>query len=57
MKKIYKNPTTDVVKIETTHMIALSKEGDTELTSGNLSRRGRRSAWDEEDEDEYDEEY
>jgi len=57
MKKIYKNPTTTIVKIELSHMIALSEKGDTELTSGNLSRRGRRSAWDEEDEDEYDEEY
>jgi len=32
------NPTTKVVKIELTHMIALSRKGYTDETSGNLSR-------------------
>ena len=49
MKKIYKTPTTNVVKVELTHMIAISTIGDTDATSGNLSRRGS-SVWDEDEE-------
>ena len=49
MKKIYKTPTTNVVKVELTHMIAISTIGDTDATSGNLSRRGN-SVWDEDEE-------
>lgn len=53
MKKIYKTPTTNVVKVELTHMIAISTLGNTDATSGNLSRRGR-SVWDDEEEDDDD---
>ena len=54
MKKIYKTPTTNVVNIELSHMIALSTLGTTDATSGNLSRQERYSVWDdEEDEEDY----
>ena len=53
MKKTYMNPTTKVVKIELTHMIALSKLGETNATYGNLSRRHFDDFW--EDEDDFDE--
>ena len=49
MKKIYKTPTMNVVKVELTHMIAISTIGNTDATSGNLSRRGN-SVWDEDEE-------
>lgn len=50
MKKTYINPTTTVVKIELSHMIALSTLGTTNETSGNLSRR-RNDVWDDDEED------
>ena len=53
MKKTYMNPTTKVVKIELTHMIALSTLGPTNATSGNLSRDRFAGFWD--DEDDFDE--
>lgn len=49
MKKIYKTPITNVVKVELTHMIAISTLGNTDATSGNLSRSGN-SVWDEDEE-------
>lgn len=52
MKKIYKSPTTNVVNIELSRMIALSTLGTTDETSGNLSRQERYSIWDEEDDEE-----
>ena len=51
MKKIYKTPTTNVVNIELSHMIALSTLGTTEATSGNMSRQDSGSFWDEEEND------
>ena len=38
MKKTYKNPKMEVVKIETQQMLALSQAGSTDATSGNLAR-------------------
>ena len=52
MKKIYKTPTMNVVKVELTHMIAISTLGNTDATSGNLSRRGN-NVWDEDEEEDY----
>ena len=64
MKAIYQSPKTDIISISLQHMIALSnlEQGqdlgdapETDATEGNLSRRRRRSVWDEwEDEEEED---
>lgn len=62
MKAIYQSPKTDIISISLQYMIALSnlEQGqdlgdapETDETEGNLSRRHRRSVWDEwEDEEE-----
>ena len=59
MKKIYKTPIVTITKLQTIQMIATSSVDiyGENATEPGMSRRGRRSAWDEEDEDEYDEEY
>lgn len=38
MKKTYFTPVTDVIKIETHQMIAMSTLGETDATEGNLAR-------------------
>jgi len=50
MKKTYQNPTTKMVKIHTSQMIATSPGygGETTLTSGNASRQGG-DFWDDEE--------
>ncbi|MBP1541431.1 MAG: hypothetical protein ILA25_04600 [Prevotella sp.] len=54
MKKTYINPEMNIVKIQTAQMIAASPGygGNTNATSGNLSRRGD---FFEDDDDEYEE--
>ena len=55
MKKIYQNPETKIVKIQTQYQMLAGSPGyggTTTETSGNLSRRGN-SVWDEDDEEEY----
>lgn len=37
MKKTYSKPTLEVVKMQTQQMLALSTNGSTDLTSGNLA--------------------
>lgn len=51
MKKIYINPETKIVKIQTANMIAISLYGKDAEDQG-MSRRGN-NVWDEEDEEEY----
>ena len=53
MKKIYMIPTTQVIKLQTANLMAGSMKfgGDTNATSGNLSREG--DFWD--DDNDYDE--
>ncbi len=52
MKKIYQTPTTDIIKTELQQMIAMSQLGETEETSGNLSRRNNNDVWEDEEEEE-----
>ena len=54
MKKIYMIPTTQVVKIQTTKMIAVSLYGEDAQGEGMSRRRGR-SIWDDDDDNDYDE--
>ena len=50
MKKIYIIPTTKLVKIHTTQMIAVSIQMyATDANSAGMSRRGRDDFWDEEE--------
>ena len=46
MKKIYINPTTQIVELKTQQNMMLTASGTTNETSGNLSRR-RNDVWDE----------
>jgi hypothetical protein len=63
MKKIYENPTTDIISMSVSELMAaslgngdnpnnidLGQAGTTNATSGNLSRR---SVWDDEVDDEF----
>ena len=54
MKKIYQNPETKIVKIQTANMIAVSNINTygEDATGPGMSRRGN-NVWDEEDEEEY----
>ncbi len=53
MKKIYQNPTIKIVRIATQRLLADSLQygRSTTETSGNLSREGGNSFWDDEDEE------
>lgn len=60
MKLTYKKPTTEIITVSIAKMIATSQvedgfnpneAGETEETSGNLSRR-HNNVWDEEEEEE-----
>ena len=56
MKKIYQIPTTTIVKIETTQMIATSIDMYGKNAEGaGMSRRGNNSVWD--DDEDYNEDY
>ena len=48
MKKTYMIPTMKVVEIKPAHLM-IAASGSTNETSGNLSRRGRFSDWEEEE--------
>lgn len=54
MKKIYQNPETKIIKVQTAQMVAASPGygGYTTETSGNLSRRGE-SLWDDDESEDY----
>lgn len=54
MKKIYQNPKITIIKIQTTQIMAGSPGygGDTQATSGNLSREGG-SFFDDDSDDEW----
>ena len=52
MKKIYNRPTVNIVKLQLSHMIALSYTGDTKATTNEvLSRRGANDLWDDDDDE------
>ena len=51
MKKTYINPTTQVIELKTRQSVLLNASGETNATSGNLSRRN------DIDFDDFDEEY
>jgi len=52
MKKIYINPETKIVKIQTANMIAISLYGKDAEDEG-MSRRGNNSLWDDEEDYDY----
>lgn len=52
MKKIYINPTTQIVELKTQQNMMLTASGTTDATEGNLSRR-RNDVWDDEEDYDY----